>query len=1070
MNKSKKIAILAIIAMVLTLMPAALFAATADSNRLSGANRIGTALAIADAGWDTADTVVLAPADQDNLVDALAAAPLAGQEEAPILLTYKGALNADVKDKIEDLGATTVYVIGAISDAVLAEVDAIDGVTAEKLSGANRLATADAINAKLTSPAGSFVVGYDAIPDALSVASYAAANGYAIVLTKYDGTVDASKLVGDETYLVGGTGVVKNYAGATRLSGVNRYATNKAVAEGLTFEYSKVYVANGTSLVDALAVAPLAAKADAFVLLASTTAVEAIDGVTAATDVIAVGGTSVVPNSIIDKVTAGNDEDLDVKSVETSNLIQIVLELSNDDYYDEDELKDADNYVFEGDVEGTNNKEIGIADVDVDGAKVTLTLEEAVLNQSDATLEIDDAVTGEELEFDIDFFDTTLPVIKDVQVIGKDTVKVTFSEPIANLADSDDEFDFDLDGKSYSVDTVTAAKNDTQAKVSVYGSFSEGTLTVEVGNGFEDYAGFNAAAKTFEVDVVEDSAAPEVVGYEDASRDEVTLIFDEDVRFTGSEEIADFYHTNSGNTVDNDGGEPDVSISGKKVTLNFSSNELPEGSAYVYIKSGALEDFWGNDNSTIKVKVEVDLDDTKPVVEEVEFDGEDIVITFSEELDGDSAKDTDNYTVVNPEGKELSIRTASYEANADDEGVVTLDIRDTNLKKGNYELTIEGVEDLAGNTVVKYDTELELEDSAAPVYPSKIFVDEKETDEFILYVEFNEAMAIDGQYSVKDLHKYEITDDSTGDVINLGDAAEKSNDGIDVVLAMIDGNKTVKITIEGFELEVGVDTLQIGRVADTLGNLTAMVSANLDTATLDAKEILIEEVVATAKDKLEVEFNTNLDSYEANDFIVWADADTDGVVDAGETVYNVESLEVVDGDEIILELENNLPTGVEAADIKVTTEADANIGTENIFGAKLKGDHIAKVVVDEVDVEVVKDNNVKTTDVYGTAGTEDKVAAVYATYNGTTTNSTITIKFSEAVQYVNEATFIVNGGDNTVLSIVDNGDDDGTVIFTVEGEVLRGDDISVVILQDAAAKANSVKDLALQIEYHVPTV
>jgi len=135
-----------------------------------------------------------------------------------------------------------------------------------------------------------------------------------------------------------------------------------------------------------------------------------------------------------------------------------------------------------------------------------------------------------------------------------------------------------------------------------------------------------------------------------------------------------------------------------------------------------------------------------------------------------------------------------------------------------------------------------------------------------------------------------------------------------------------------------------------------MVSANLDTATLDAKEILIEEVVATAKDKLEVEFNTNLDSYEANDFIVWADADTDGVVDAGETVYNVESLEVVDGDEIILELENNLPTGVEAADIKVTTEADANIGTENIFGAKLKGDHIAKVVVDEVDVEVVKEN------------------------------------------------------------------------------------------------------------------
>jgi putative cell wall-binding protein len=306
MSKTKKIAILAIIAMVLTMLPVSLFAATADDTRLAGADRIGTALEIASAGWSSADTVVLAPADQANLVDALAAAPLAGQEIAPILLTFKGSLDAGVKARIAALGANKVYVIGAISDAVKNEVDAIDGVAVEKLAGADRWATADAINAKLVDPAGTFVVGYNAIPDALSVASFAAANNYAIVLANADGSVDASKIVGDKTYLVGGTAVLKDYNGATRLGGADRYATNKAVFEGLSFGVSKVYVANGITCVDALAVAPLAAKTNAFVALASATDIAAAGVVNAKlaadSQVIAVGGTSAVSDAVAAKI------------------------------------------------------------------------------------------------------------------------------------------------------------------------------------------------------------------------------------------------------------------------------------------------------------------------------------------------------------------------------------------------------------------------------------------------------------------------------------------------------------------------------------------------------------------------------------------------------------------------------------------------------------------------------------------------------------------------------------------------------------------------------------------------
>lgn len=316
MSKTKKIAVLAIIAMVLTLLPVSLFAATADDTRLAGASRIETALEIASAGWSSADTVVLVPADQANLVDALAAAPLAGQENAPVLLTGKTSLDAGVKARIAALGATKVYVIGAISDSVVNDVKAISSsLTVEKLSGADRWATADAINAKVDSPAGTFIVGYNALPDALSVASYAAAKKYAIVLTKADGSVDSSKIVGSTTYLVGGSAVVQDYSGATRLGGTDRYGTNDAVVKGLTFEYGRVYVANGLSLVDALAASSLAAKYNAPILLSNATSVPAAASVSDKIGfVVALGGTSAVADSVVNSIVPTGP--IEVKSVQ----------------------------------------------------------------------------------------------------------------------------------------------------------------------------------------------------------------------------------------------------------------------------------------------------------------------------------------------------------------------------------------------------------------------------------------------------------------------------------------------------------------------------------------------------------------------------------------------------------------------------------------------------------------------------------------------------------------------------------------------------------------------------------
>ena len=310
---NKTLATLAIAGMALTMIPFNAFADTGVTTaRLFGSDRVGTAVAVADAGWTTAGTAILAPSSDANLVDALAAAPLAGKA-APILLTDNNTLTAATQAELIKLGVKNVYVVGAINQTVVDQVNALSGVKATVLKGSDRIGTAAAISAKLTAPAGSFVVGYGALADALSVASYAAANNYSILVANPDGSLPASEAAykGTNVYIVGGPTLVADIAGATRLFGADRFATNQAVLKALTYKYDHVYVANGTSahLVDSLVASSLAAESAAPIVLTDT------NGAAAATDVhaklaaksvvTALGGSAVVSDADVAQVATG---------------------------------------------------------------------------------------------------------------------------------------------------------------------------------------------------------------------------------------------------------------------------------------------------------------------------------------------------------------------------------------------------------------------------------------------------------------------------------------------------------------------------------------------------------------------------------------------------------------------------------------------------------------------------------------------------------------------------------------------------------------------------------------------
>ncbi|WP_270180339.1 cell wall-binding repeat-containing protein [Alkalihalobacillus sp. CinArs1] len=256
-------------------------------DRISGKDRYETAVSISEQGWESAETVIIARGD--DFPDALAGAPLAFKMDAPILLTGK-TLPQTVKDEIARLNAKKAYVLGgtgAVSTYVYNELKGL-GLDVDRIGGSDRFETATNIAAVLDGdPAKAVVANGMNFPDALSIASYAAENGYPILLTMKDTLPDATKKALDEfesSIAVGGIGVISDSVlahlpGADRYGGENRYATSAKIATMLN-PADKAFIATGADFADALTGSVLAAKTDSTFLLALPTSVD--DSISAA--------------------------------------------------------------------------------------------------------------------------------------------------------------------------------------------------------------------------------------------------------------------------------------------------------------------------------------------------------------------------------------------------------------------------------------------------------------------------------------------------------------------------------------------------------------------------------------------------------------------------------------------------------------------------------------------------------------------------------------------------------------------------------------------------------------------
>jgi putative cell wall-binding protein len=257
--------------------------------RIAGTDRIDTALKIAATGWpEGCETVVLVKSG--DFPDALAGVALARKHNAPILLTPQDSLDNRVEEALLNLKPQKVIILGgesAVSSQVESRLREVltspDNI--QRIARRDRFETAALIAAEFPLESGiALSTGYN-FPDALSLATAAAAQGYPLLLVGKDNLPQATsdilqRMTPRTMYVAGGKGAVspgtieriKDLTGLTlkqitRFAGQDRFETSALILKQLYPETHKIFLATGQNFPDALAGAALAANTNTPMLL-----------------------------------------------------------------------------------------------------------------------------------------------------------------------------------------------------------------------------------------------------------------------------------------------------------------------------------------------------------------------------------------------------------------------------------------------------------------------------------------------------------------------------------------------------------------------------------------------------------------------------------------------------------------------------------------------------------------------------------------------------------------------------------------------------------------------------------
>ncbi|QQK08260.1 cell wall-binding repeat-containing protein [Miniphocaeibacter halophilus] len=243
-------------------------------NRIYGKDRYETSVKVSET-YSKSKLVLLASGEK--YTDELTATVLANKLDAPIMLTRKDAIPAEVKAEINRLGASKVILVGgrdSISEKVEKE---LSSYTIERIGGPDRYDTAILVGKQVRGLTGkkseAILVDGSNFPDAIAMTSMAVEENMPILLTKpTELPASTAKTIKDwklSKVTIGGgvnsvsdmvANEVKKFAAVDRIAGADRYETSVLVAEQVYVKPKHTVIASGEVFPDAIVGAPYAAK------------------------------------------------------------------------------------------------------------------------------------------------------------------------------------------------------------------------------------------------------------------------------------------------------------------------------------------------------------------------------------------------------------------------------------------------------------------------------------------------------------------------------------------------------------------------------------------------------------------------------------------------------------------------------------------------------------------------------------------------------------------------------------------------------------------------------------------
>lgn len=271
--------------------------ASVSVERITGANRYETSVAISQAGFDHANVVFVVSGT--NYPDGLAAGPAAAALNGPVLLTDPAAISAEVLAEIARLNPTLIVAVGGIASVSDNAVSQLEGISAsstvKRITGGDRNDTSrqlarfafdgnDVHTAYLTT-------GLNFV-DALAAGAGAANDSGPLLLDSGSGTIDTatSQLLQDldieRVVIAAGTSAipaatanalaaVPGVTSVIRRTGVDRYNSSAVVGQGSFGAADTVFLAVGDNYPDGLSAAGLAGQWRSPIYLAQQSCVPA---------------------------------------------------------------------------------------------------------------------------------------------------------------------------------------------------------------------------------------------------------------------------------------------------------------------------------------------------------------------------------------------------------------------------------------------------------------------------------------------------------------------------------------------------------------------------------------------------------------------------------------------------------------------------------------------------------------------------------------------------------------------------------------------------------------------------